>query len=63
MISARGVGTRAAGEDMAAEPVPVRRPGVRLRGVEVWAEANSTGFATGIRKMGLKLCYLSESKI
>jgi len=52
--SARGVGARVTGVDTAAEPVPVRRPGVRLIGEEVFDdEACSVSFVTATKKMGL----------
>lgn len=53
---ARGVGVRVAGEDIAAEPVPVLRPGVTLSGAEARAVlVRSTGAHTGRTKIGLNL--------
>ena len=50
---ARGVGLRVDGEDIAAEPVPVRRPGVTLSGVEDRPEVDrSTGAHTGRMNIG-----------
>lgn len=45
------------GEDRAAEPVPVRRPGVWVIGVDargVWAEISTASY-TGRTNIGLKL--------
>lgn len=42
MMRERAVGVRVAGEEMAAEPVPVRRPGVRVTGVEVLADGSGS---------------------
>ena len=51
--SERGTADRA-GVEMAAEPVPVRRPGVLVIGVdEREAEVRSTSWHTGRRKVGL----------
>ena len=51
------MGARAAGAEMAAEPVPVRRPGVRERGVEGAEEGGEMSRVeqTGRTKTGLKL--------
>lgn len=50
---------RAAGDEIAADPVPVRRPGVLAIGVEDRdAAARSTLWHTGRRNMGLKLVVL-----
>lgn len=44
------------GEEMAAEPVPVRRPGFTESGLDDWEVAGrSTGSETGSRNIGLKL--------
>lgn len=52
----RAAGARAEGEEIAAEPVPVRRPGVWVIGVdERDAGERSTASHTGRRKSGLKL--------
>ena len=54
--SARGIGFRVEGEDMAAEPVPVRLPGDDVMGVDVSEGAGSIGgLKTGSKKMGSKL--------
>lgn len=57
MSVARGVGLRVFGEEMAAEPVPVRRPGVLVIGseeVEAFVE-RSTGDEMGSTNIGLNL--------
>lgn len=56
-MGTRGVGARAAGEEMAAEPVPVRRPGVRVIGELGVAAccACSPAALTGNTKIGLNL--------
>ena len=59
-MGTRCVGLRAeeAEGEMAAEPVPVRRPGVREMGVDVDLSGDverSSVSQTGRRKMGLKL--------
>ena len=52
----RGVGVRVDGDEIAAEPVPVRRPGVCVIGVDVReAGVRSTGCDTGSKKIGLNL--------
>ncbi len=55
-MGTRCVGFLAAGDEIAAEPVPVRRPGVRAMGADfsVGDERSSVSH-TGRRKMGLKL--------
>ena len=57
MMGTRGVGARAAGDEMAAEPVPVRRPGVRATGELARAEGSGKSEAeyTGSTKTGLNL--------
>ena len=55
-MSDRGVGVRVDGDEMAAEPVPVRRPGFTESGVEAReVTERSTGSVTGRRNIGLKL--------
>lgn len=46
-----------AGEEMLAEPVPVRRPGVRVMGVEVLVDGSgsSIGSQTGSTNIGSNL--------
>ena len=59
-IRARGVALRVFGEEMAAEPVPVRRHGVLVIGsedFEAWFE-RSTGEETGRMNIGLNLTEL-----
>lgn len=58
---ARGVGVREEEDEIAAEPVPVLRPGVTLSGAEDFAALpRSTGAHTGKTKIGSKLdtCWL-----
>jgi hypothetical protein len=55
---ARGIfvlAVRVAGEEMAAEPVPVRRPGVLVTGAEVKVASEGMDVVSGRRKMGSKL--------
>lgn len=56
---------REEGDDTAAEPVPVRRPGVCVTGVEVREElvVRLTGEKTGMTKIGLNLDLLNESRL
>lgn len=56
-IWARGVDFRVLGDEMAADPVPVRRPGVLVIGLEesVGFVGRSTGEETGSTNIGLKL--------
>jgi hypothetical protein len=58
-MGARGAGGRDAGEDIAAEPVPVRRPGVLEVGVPAREERIVTGVVTGRTKIGLNLEKMS----
>ena len=53
----RVVGVRAEGEEMAAEPVPVRRPGVRVIGDDapLVGEGTSRVSHTGSTKIGFNL--------
>lgn len=52
---------REEGEDMAAEPVPVLRPGVTRRGVEDTPTARvSTASQTGSRKIGSNLASTNQ---
>lgn len=51
------MGARLEGEEIAADPVPVRLPGVDLMGVEDLEAGDGSvgGWQTGRIKMGLKL--------
>lgn len=56
-MGTRGVGARAAGDEIAAEPVPVRRPGVRVTGDEgcIGRRARPSEEHIGSIKIGLNL--------
>lgn len=62
---ARGVGLRVFGEEMAAEPVPVRRPGVLVIGSEEVDDFidRSTGEETGSTNIGLKLTSIVSGEL
>jgi hypothetical protein len=49
------LGARVAGEEMAAEPVPVLRPGVLVTGAEVTAASWGRDTGSGSTKIGSKL--------
>ena len=59
----RGVGVRAEGEEIAAEPVPVRRPGVTVIGLELRDVAFSVvgGSHTGRTKIGSNLVHIQHN--
>lgn len=59
----RGVGVRAEGEEIAAEPVPVRRPGVTVIGLELLDVAFSVvgGSHTGRTKIGSSLIHVQHN--
>jgi hypothetical protein len=61
-IRERAVGVRMDGEEIAAEPVPVRRPGVRVTGLEVEDIAGeSEGSHAGNTNMGSNLVNQGEN--